>query len=108
MRLRAGWAAKHWRQSADGDWDAGYQKTGYFLEFLEKRFGEGTVRRMNAQLREEEYEEDKLFTECCDGQKVGELWKQYGEELKKKNANEEEKEDKEPPDPIPTHTALKP
>ena len=32
VRLRAGLGAKHWKQEADGKWDAGYQHTGYFLE----------------------------------------------------------------------------
>lgn len=101
MRLRAGLAAGHWKQSADGKWDGGYQHTGYFLEYLEQRFGEGTVRRMNGCLRDQKYDEKKLFGECCSGKTVDQLWKDYGEELEKRKGKEDAVEDA--PAPIPTH-----
>lgn len=88
VRLRAGLGAKHWRQEADGNWDAGYQHTGYFLEYLEQRFGEGTVRRINGRLGEGEYDEKKLFQDCCGGHSVDQLWKDYGDDLKKKRSAE--------------------
>ena len=83
VRLRAVLAAKHWKQEADGKWDGGYQHTGYFLEYLERRFGEGTVRGINACLRAERYVEEKVFGKCCEGCKVEELWEDYGKELEK-------------------------
>lgn len=54
---------------AGGEWGVGwgYQKTGYFLEWLERKFGEGTVRRLNGCLREGEYDGEKVFGECCGG-----------------------------------------
>lgn len=108
VRLRAGLAAKHWRQEADGKWDAGYQHTGYFLEYLEQRFGPGTVRRMNGCLREGKWDEGRVFKECCEGKKVEGLWEEYREELKRKKEREGKKEGKQeeietPPEPIPTH-----
>ena len=88
VRLRAGLGAKHWRQEADGNWDAGYQHTGYFLEYLEQRFGKGTVRRINGRLGEGQYDEKKLFQDCCGGHSVDQLWKDYGDDLKKKRSAE--------------------
>jgi len=86
VRLNAGLAAKHWKQEASGNWDGGYQHTGYFLQYLEERFGKGTVRKINDGLREGKYDEKKLFTSCCGGKEVQGLWKEYGEELKKREA----------------------
>lgn len=82
VRLRAGLPARHWKRSGDGSWDQGYQTTGYFLDWLEKRCGEGTVRRLNQGLRQGKYDELKLFKECC-GDEVEKLWAKYGESLKK-------------------------
>lgn len=108
VRLRSGLAANHWRQEAGGKWDGGYQHTGYFLEYLEQRFGEGTVRKINGCLRGRKYDEKELFGECCKGHTVEDLWKEYGEELKRQKSSEtkadEEKND-DPPNPIPTHGA---
>ncbi|KAK4544518.1 hypothetical protein LTR36_004090 [Oleoguttula mirabilis] len=84
VRLNAGLSATHWKQEAEGEWDGGYQHTGYFLEFLEQRFGKGTVRKINDGLREGKYDEKKLFSGCCGGKEVEELWKEYGHELKNK------------------------
>nr|POE61063.1 hypothetical protein CFP56_64772 [Quercus suber] len=83
VRLRAGLGAAHWKQEADGAWDQGYQHTGFFLEWLEQKFGPGTVRRINDGLREGQYDEGRLFADCCDGGKVEKLWKEYRAELEK-------------------------
>ncbi|KXL43879.1 MAG: hypothetical protein FE78DRAFT_151411 [Acidomyces sp. 'richmondensis'] len=85
VRLKAGLAARHWKREAEGRWDAGYQKTGYFLEYLEQRFGEGTVRRMNAVLGEGRYDEKALFARCCGGKEVEELWRDYCEGIRRKD-----------------------
>lgn len=107
VRLRAGLAAKHWRQEAEGKWDAGYQHTGYFLEYLEQRFGSGTVRWINGCLRNQKWDESKVFGECCGGKEVGELWQEYREELKKRKEKEGEDARAEAPEAIPTHAAMK-
>ncbi|OCL04345.1 BSP-domain-containing protein [Glonium stellatum] len=87
VRLRSGLVPPHWKQEVDGDWDAGYQHTGYFLEYLEKRFGEGSVRRVNEALRERKYDED-MFWEDLFGEKVGKLWEDYGESFGKTKGEE--------------------
>ncbi|KAK3703870.1 hypothetical protein LTR37_014193 [Vermiconidia calcicola] len=107
VRLRAGLAAKHWKHEAGGKWDGGYQHTGYFLEYLEQRFGAGTVRKLNGCLRDGEYDEEKLFGQCCKDHKVEDLWKDYADDLKRKQGKDKTEEDdennEEVPNPIPTH-----
>lgn len=105
VRLRAGLGAKHWRQEAGGEWDGGYQHTGYFLDWLEGRFGEGTVRRLNGCLRQGEYRDEKVFGACCKGEKVRELWKEYKEEFERKEGGAGGEEGEGPANPVPTHAA---
>jgi len=114
VRLNSDLSPPHWKKEATGNWDAGYQHTGYFLEYLEKRFGEGLIRRMNEKLRIERYQEKKFWTELCGGP-VGQLWGDYKKVLEKGESKTEEeelvlveKEDAEAPeDPamLPTPTA---
>ncbi|PQE23239.1 plant Basic Secretory protein [Rutstroemia sp. NJR-2017a BVV2] len=91
VRLNAELSPPHWKKEAGGKWDAGYQHTGYFLEYLEKRFGKGTIRRMNEKLRIEKYEEKRFWTELCGGP-VEQLWKDYTKylETEERKASEEE------------------
>lgn len=52
VRLEARLGAPHWRKDMVPDrWDQGYERTAYFLDWLEKKFGKGTVRRINEALR---------------------------------------------------------
>jgi predicted SprT family Zn-dependent metalloprotease len=80
VRLKAGYAPPHWKRHGDCDWDSGYEKTGYFLEWLEKEHGKDVVRRINEGLREEKYDGEKLWRGCC-GESVEELWKGYKKSL---------------------------
>ncbi|RYP71457.1 hypothetical protein DL771_004824 [Monosporascus sp. 5C6A] len=93
VRLRCGLAPPHWRRPGspgDGDnndapapparWDAGYQHTAYFLDYLESRFGRGTVRRLNEKLRVERYEEKRFWTELL-GRPVEQLWQDYRDDV---------------------------
>jgi hypothetical protein len=78
VRLVAGFAPPHWKRSLDGSWDAGYAATAYFLEYLETRCGQDTVRRINAKLSEGPYDEDKFWPELL-GVPVQQLWADYCE-----------------------------
>ncbi|KAJ4364644.1 hypothetical protein N0V83_009240 [Neocucurbitaria cava] len=82
VRLKAGYAPPHWKRHADCDWDAGYERTGYFLEWLEKEHGEDIVRRINDGLRECKYDADTLWHACC-GKSVKHLWGKYQKSLEK-------------------------
>lgn len=83
VRLRANLGAPHWsRDSVPNKWDAGYEKTAYFLEFLEAKFGEGTVRRINAELRKKQYRESEFWKNLF-GAGIDDLWSEYLAKFKK-------------------------
>ncbi|KAI1470220.1 BSP-domain-containing protein [Daldinia caldariorum] len=83
VRLRCDLAPPHWRRDqVPAKWDVGYQGTAYFLEYLEKRFGEGIVRRLNEKLREEAYDEKTFWTELVGGS-VEQLFEDYKKTLVK-------------------------
>jgi Peptidase of plants and bacteria len=77
VRLRSDLGPPHWKRAwKDCDWDAGYEKTAYFLDYLERRFGYGTIIRLNERLRDREYDEESYWTQCC-GLDIKTLWSQY-------------------------------
>lgn len=92
VRLRCELVPPHWRREAEGSWDGGYQHTAYFLDYLEARFGEGTVRRLNEKLRLQRYEEKAFWTELV-GRPVEQLWKDYADKLKDEETVVVNKED---------------
>jgi hypothetical protein len=75
VRLRAGFTPPHWKRSGGDKWDAGYQTTGYFLDWIENRYGQGTVQELNEKMKDKKWNE-KMFKEVT-GRKVGKLWKMY-------------------------------
>jgi len=75
VRLRAGYSPPHWKRSCGGKWDAGYQTTAYFLDWVEKSCGEGSVRRLNGLMKDSRYSDD-LFVEVT-GEEVAGLWELY-------------------------------
>ncbi|CAL1694567.1 unnamed protein product [Somion occarium] len=79
VRLRAGKAPPHWKMRPAEKWDAGYDCTAYFLDWLEGKYGFGIVRTLNLTMRDRAYE-DYIFKEHT-GKKVGKLWKRYCEHL---------------------------
>jgi hypothetical protein len=80
IRLKADLAPPHWVRTTTGKWDEGYAHTGYFLGYLETRFGDGTVSKLNEKLRTDRYEEKRFWTELL-GRPVDQLWEDYGEAL---------------------------
>ncbi|ETS82391.1 hypothetical protein PFICI_04267 [Pestalotiopsis fici W106-1] len=83
VRLRCDLAPPHWDSKKPGTrWDGGYQHTAYFLAYLEKRFGEETVRKINETLRTTRYEEKSFWTGQL-GRPVEQLFEDYTSELKK-------------------------
>lgn len=113
VRLRAGLGAEHWRRpgrrnEVEGGytWDAGYERTAFFLDWLDNREGDGgqtvdaskgeaeaeagkvgsgkgngAVVRMNEWLRENRYEggengDGGFWTQVC-GTDVQGLWEEY-------------------------------
>ncbi|TQS32226.1 hypothetical protein Golomagni_07465 [Golovinomyces magnicellulatus] len=76
IRMRCGYVPPHWKRHASGKWDAGYQITGYFLDYLEKRFGDGLMRKLNEKLRVGRYEEKSFWHELV-GHDINRLWEEY-------------------------------
>ncbi|KAI1759285.1 BSP-domain-containing protein [Hypoxylon sp. FL1150] len=84
VRLQCHLAPPHWKREDAGGWDAGYQHTAYFLQYLEERFGDGTVRRINNKLGQEKYEEKPFWTELL-GRPVEQLFEDYRQMIGKTN-----------------------
>ena len=106
VRLKAGRAPPHWKKEKDqlGDkWDEGYQKTAWFLEWLEDVRGAGTVSRMNEMMGRCKYEEDKFWPELF-GMKISVLWKLY-KATWKEGDDEETTTDQEPKSSTSTEKA---
>ncbi|KAG6365893.1 hypothetical protein INS49_000069 [Diaporthe citri] len=83
VRLEARLGAPHWSKDTVPDrWDQGYERTAYFLAWLEGKFGKGTVRRMNEALRVREYKQPEFWAGLF-GHDVDALWKEYLRTLKK-------------------------
>lgn len=79
VRLKAGLAPPHWkrRHGKDDSWDSGYAITAYFLDWLEGKFGKGTIVGINSALRHlDKFDEDDFFQKVV-GRKVGSLWHEY-------------------------------
>ncbi|KAK0391253.1 hypothetical protein NLU13_0754 [Sarocladium strictum] len=85
VRLQCKLEPPHWNREATGGWDDGYQHTAYFLDYLEERFGEGSVRRVNEKLRKQKYHEKPFWTELF-GRPVEQLWDDYKEYLTNMNS----------------------
>jgi Peptidase of plants and bacteria len=84
VRLKAGLAPPHWKRDDKVEkWDEGYQRTAYFLEWLEEEHGVGMVARINAGLREREYKEEEFWEGIFgEGKDVEWLFKRYRDSLK--------------------------
>lgn len=79
VRLKAGLAPPHWNRSPENrgkKWDEGYQKTAWFLEWLEDQRGSGTVSRMNETMGKGKYVEEDFWQDLF-GESVHKLWSRY-------------------------------
>jgi hypothetical protein len=73
-------ASKKPTKSKKGDrWDSGYQVTGFFLNWLENRYGHGTIRDLNAHFEGKPY--DKRVWKDVTGRKVSKLWRLYCDDV---------------------------
>ena len=79
VRLNAGLSPPHWKREAGEKWDAGYQTTAYFLDWIEGRYGDGSIRELNEGMKDKEYDEH-IFKDVT-GRKISKLWKLYKEHL---------------------------
>ncbi|ROW15146.1 hypothetical protein VPNG_02954 [Cytospora leucostoma] len=83
VRLNANLGAPHWKRGTVPDkWDQGYERTAYFLDWLENKFGRGTVRNINEELRGRKYNQSEFWVGLF-GSDIDDLWKEYLRVLKK-------------------------
>ncbi|KAL8810097.1 MAG: hypothetical protein Q9200_002854 [Gallowayella weberi] len=94
VRLRAGLSPPHWKKEKKEHWDGGYQHTGYFLDWIEKIYGEGSVRRINEALMNKRYDEETFWTGLF-GKQVKELWDEYCKTFPENKAQQQAKDGNE-------------
>jgi hypothetical protein len=105
VRLGCGLEPPHWQRRAVADrWDAGYQHTAYFLDYLEGRFGKGTIRGVNQALRELKYKDEAFWTALL-GVTVAQLWEDYRATFEEGVLKEGEETAAPPAQPEPSRPA---
>lgn len=78
VRLRADLSPPHWKRTSGDRWDAGYQITAWFLDWLEDEYGPELVPRLNYMLKDVKYDEKEYWVDRCGLHKsVQQLWKEY-------------------------------
>ncbi|KAL8782939.1 MAG: hypothetical protein Q9213_004995 [Squamulea squamosa] len=92
VRLKAGLSPPHWKKERKENWDGGYQHTGYFLDWIEGCYGEGSVRRVNEALMNQRYNEEAFWMGLF-GKQVKELWDEYCKTMPKEGAVENKHEE---------------
>ncbi|KAK6343373.1 hypothetical protein TWF730_010963 [Orbilia blumenaviensis] len=75
VRYKAGFRPPHWHRGEGDQWDNGYERTAYFLLWLEEQYGPETVPRINGWMKKRRYS-DKLFIDLFN-EKPEELFKRY-------------------------------
>lgn len=116
VRLKSGLGAKHWEAwpastKTRGDkWDEGYQRTAWFLGWVEReaqnkdkmdkggkgRDGHGdrdVIQRLNFEMRRRKWEDGKVWRDVM-GESVEESWKRYVDDWEDMNRRHEKEEDK--------------
>ncbi|KAF9453896.1 BSP-domain-containing protein [Macrolepiota fuliginosa MF-IS2] len=78
VRFHAALSPPHWHHTAPSHtdrWDAGYEKTAYFLDWLNIRYGPSTTQTLNLAFRERRYHR-RIFREIT-GRPLRKLWALY-------------------------------
>lgn len=103
VRLKSGLGAKHWnpwpaeKDTRGEKWDEGYQKTAWFLVWVEEEVetvGSGlkdVIARLNNEMRRRKWDDGKVWKDVV-GVSVEKMWKRYTdawEEMNKKHEKEE-------------------
>ena len=73
-RLRLNFAAKHWKIQVGKNYDAGYDTTGFFLDYCDTLYP-GLVSNLNDWAGEHEWD-DGIFGQLC-GNTIASLWNDY-------------------------------
>lgn len=75
IRLEANYAPSHWTKNKTRPWNAGYEVTAYFLQWVTTRGNGRFVQQLNVTLSQSKWDED-LF-EKLTGSSLDTLWKEY-------------------------------
>lgn len=88
VRMKSGLGAKHWKKwpanqdTRGSQWDAGYERTAYFLEWVEDKCEDErphVIGQLNHAMQTQTWGDGQLF-EKVTGKKVGEWWSLYKKE----------------------------
>jgi len=100
VRLKAGLAPPHWIRGG-AEWDQGYEVTGFFLDWIERKYGDPGdnkqptfVPKLNETLRDVDYKEEVFHSLV--GKSVQDLWEEYKSELEDEQGEDGEKDGQNP------------
>lgn len=85
VRLHQGYSPPHWKPTGGDKWDTGYERTAYFLDWIETRYGDGTIKELNEWMKDNKYHR-RIFKELT-GRPVRKLWKMYCSSLEESDAD---------------------
>lgn len=95
VRMKSGLGAAHWnpwpagKRTRGDKWDEGYQKTAWFLEWVEDNVGgPGAIGRLNEAVRNDEWNDGQVW-ETVMGKSVDDCWTSYQEDWDNMNKQHE-------------------
>jgi len=97
VRMKSGLGAKHWtkwpasERTRGKKWDEGYQKTAWFLEWLEETCRQGVIGELNEAMRTGKWDDGKLVSKVT-GSTLDEWWKMYKEDWEPLNISRGEEQ----------------
>lgn len=98
VRLKSGLGAKHWnpwpakKDSRGEKWDEGYQKTAWFLTWVEEQVGKDCIGRLNFEMKHKSWDEGKVWKDVM-GEDVKDMWKRYEGSWDEMNRKHEKEKD---------------
>jgi hypothetical protein len=77
VRLRSEYAPRHWKKKKTGNWDAGYDSTAYFLDWIENEGGhKDFVRKVNFFIGKSGWDK-RIVVDITGGKTMEVLWSDY-------------------------------
>jgi hypothetical protein len=75
VRLRSGFAAAHWTRQRGGNWWDGYERTAFFLDWIQRNRKKNFVNLLNRKMGQAQWSND--FFRQIVGKSVDQLWGEY-------------------------------
>lgn len=101
VRMKSGLGASHWnpwpasKKTRGEKWDEGYQKTAWFLDWVEKQTAMGVVGRLNFEMRNRSWADGDLWKDVV-GESVKDMWHRYEcswDEMNRRHEKEKEEQE---------------